>query len=359
MFHINIIRRNKTALLDILSVDRRRILQKVQEHNLITNREYRNLNGIYKEDEEGHIVELLDKIMGKGDETCQHFLDLLETDDIKGTYPELKSLQLRHTSPAVTAPVQETCDEPYPVNTIPRGICLILNNINFENNELKKRRGSEKDAESLGEVFSWLGLRVLIDISELQKLSLKEWSNGFGDLQKPPPKHGDVFICCILSHGKKEVVFGTDKKTIPIKDVTRTFKSSNNSPLTGKPKIFLIQACQGNDYQRGVVEKDLETDEGSVGSVPEEADVLVAIATVENCASFRNTAKGSWFIQSLCQQLREGCSRGDDIHSILQCVNSDVSQKEGSNLPGLIKQMPEIRYTLRKKLLLSPFNTEA
>uniref|UniRef100_A0A8C6UD58 Caspase-8 n=1 Tax=Neogobius melanostomus TaxID=47308 RepID=A0A8C6UD58_9GOBI len=334
-------KRNKTALLDILSVDRRRILQKVQEHNLITNREYRNLNGIYKEDEEGHIVELLDKIMGKGDETCQHFLDLLETDDIKGTYPELKSLQLRHTSPAVTAPVQETC--PYPVNTIPRGICLILNNINFENNELKKRRGKWKNLNVV--IFYWLGLRVLMceDQTETEMSHILTY----------------VFICCILSHGKKEVVFGTDKKTIPIKDVTRTFKSSNNSPLTGKPKIFLIQACQGNDYQRGVVEKDLETDEGSVGSVPEEADVLVAIATVENCASFRNTAKGSWFIQSLCQQLREGCSRGDDIHSILQCVNSDVSQKEGSNLPGLIKQMPEIRYTLRKKLLLSPFNTEA
>lgn len=385
-----IIRSNKTSIQKILCSDHRLILNKVYEKKLITEREYNNLKGIYKENVEGHIVELVDKLMDKGDETCQQFLNLLETDDdIKETF-DWKSLQLSQTG-ILTVPVQETCvmdneddegprckktkmDEHYPVNSNPRGICLILNNINFEG--AKARHGTEKDADSLAEVFSWLGFRVLMcedqkekemahvlkcfstlsDTSELQKLSLKEWSKKFGDLKDPPPKHGDVFICCILSHGKKGVVCGTDGETLPIKDITRTFKASNNSPLTGKPKVFLIQACQGSATQCGVIEKDLATDEvSSASSIPEEADVLVAVATVEDYVSFRHTTTGSWFIQSLCQQLHDGCKRGDDIHAILQCVNNEVSQKEGSVL-GRKKQMPEIRYTLRKKLMLSPFD---
>lgn len=389
-----IIQRNKTSIQSILSGDHKLILNKVYENKLITQREYNNLKGIYKENVEGHIIELVDKVMDKGEERCQSFLDLLETDDdIKGTFPDLSSLQLSLSRP-LAAPVQETCeidntddesprskkkkmDEPYLVNSNPRGICLILNNVKFDDGGV--RHGTNKDTESLAEVFSWLGFRVLMcedktqaemsdvllcfstlcDTSKLQQWGLKEWSSpqGFDVLKQDPLKHGDVFICCILSHGEKGAVCGKDGNKLPIKDITRTFKTSNNSPLNGKPKVFLIQACQGKNYMPGVIEKDLATDEVCPVTVPEDADVLLAVATVEDYLAIRNTKTGSWFIQSLCQQLKEGCPRGDDVHSILQRVNRDVSLKEGiTSAPGQIKQIPEIRYTLRKKLTLPLFN---
>lgn len=46
--------------------------------------------------------------------------------------------------------------------------------------------------------------------------------------------------------------------------------------------------------------------------------------------------------------------RGDDLTTILQRVNNDVSRKEATSLPGEQKQMPEVRFTLRKSLVLSP-----
>lgn len=46
--------------------------------------------------------------------------------------------------------------------------------------------------------------------------------------------------------------------------------------------------------------------------------------------------------------------RGDDLTTILKCVNNDVSRKEATTLPGEKKQMPEVRFTLRKSLVLSP-----
>lgn len=179
-------------------------------------------------------------------------------------------------------------------------------------------------------MFSWLGFRVLMckdqtkdqmaraltcfasqlsDLSELQEFSVKEWSDsGFVDL-KVAPKHGDAFICCILSHGLKGAVLGIDEEPLSIEQILRTFEATNQSTLTGKPKVFLIQACQGKQDQRGVLVKDLESDDCCPLYIPKEADFLVAIATVEDCVSFRDTTHGTWFIQSVCQQLKEGCPR--------------------------------------------------
>ncbi|XP_042073399.1 caspase-8 isoform X2 [Haplochromis burtoni] len=87
------VRRNKTAIQTILSGDYRLILNKVYEKELINQREYNSLKSIYREDAEGHVIELVDKIMNKGDDTCGAFLNLLQTDeDIKSTFPQLKDL---------------------------------------------------------------------------------------------------------------------------------------------------------------------------------------------------------------------------------------------------------------------------
>ncbi|XP_063318487.1 caspase-8-like [Pelmatolapia mariae] len=89
----DVVRGNKTAIQTILSGDYRLILNKVYEKELITEQEYNNLKSINREDVEGHVVELVDKIMSKGDDTCRAFLNLLQTDEnIKSTFPQLKDL---------------------------------------------------------------------------------------------------------------------------------------------------------------------------------------------------------------------------------------------------------------------------
>ncbi|XP_022050949.1 caspase-8-like [Acanthochromis polyacanthus] len=378
------LRRNKTDILAALCSDRMLILNKVQEKNLITEREYGNLKNINKVNEEGHVVELVDKIMTKGEKTCQDFLDLLQTDEeIKGTFPDLSNIQLHGARP-LTRPVQVSSehsevplgqlskrpkmDAVYPLNSQPVGLCLIINNVNFMSH--KVRRGSDKDAQSLAEEFSKLGFRVLMckdqtkDEMEqtltwfssltdpalpLQEFRVKEWTaTKFTEAQQLV-NHGDAFICCVLSHGVKGAVLGTDGSPLSIKDITRTFRATEQSALKEKPKVFLIQACQGKEEQCGVLVKDLEED----SSIPEEADVLVAISTVQDYVSFRHIEDGSWFIQSVCQQLRECCPRGEDLLTILTHVNNDVSQKEGSDQPGKKKQMSEVTFNLRKTLVFS------
>ncbi|XP_059201351.1 caspase-3-like [Centropristis striata] len=380
------VRRNKTTLQTILCGDHIFILNQVLEKKLITDREYTKLKST-QPDVETKIVELVDRIMNKGEERCRDFLDLLQTDDIKETYPELENIQLNAPC-LLPAPVQAYAiddsdvlqqeskrqkeDKPYELKSQPTGLCVIINNENFMHQ--KPRAGTNKDAESLAEVFSWLRFRVLMfkdqtkdqmdrtmkcfasqcDRSQLQELKVQEWSgNEFSALQNDP-MHGDAFICCILSHGEKGVVFGTDGGPLSIKQITRTFRAQ--SALIGKPKVFLIQACQGGNIQRGVLlEEDLQADDSHSLYIPEDADVLVAISTVEDYLSYRVPKDGSWFIQSLCLQLKEGCPKSENMTTILQRVNDEVGKKEGRpGWPGAVKQMPEVRFTLRKRLVLSP-----
>lgn len=149
----------------------------------------------------------------------------------------------------------------------------------------------------------------LFDDSHLPEFNAKEWTcHGLVDIQEAPT-HGDAFFCCILSHGHRGVVFGTDDEPLNIKHAIGKFKASNQPALTGKPKVFLIQACQGTEKQSGVLLENLQSDGGPPLSIPQEADFLIAMATVEDCTSFRHKIHGSWFIQSFCQQLKEGCPR--------------------------------------------------
>ncbi|XP_034087921.1 caspase-8-like [Gymnodraco acuticeps] len=381
----DILRSNKTSILETLCADYRLILNKADQKKLITRREYTNLKSINKLDEEGHVVELVDKIMNKGEEACLAFLNLLQTDeDIQNTYPELKNiLNNEHCLlpyPVQACSVDNTDNQPqrrkedgqYELNSQPTGLCLIINNVHFRDGGV--RHGTDKDAESLAKVFSWLRFRVLMcedqtkdqmeralvcfasqcNFSQLQEFNVKEWTcSGFTNLQEAP-RHGDAFICCVLSHGNKGVVLGIDGQPLPIKQITTTFMATPQSPLTAKPKVFLIQACQGRQIHPGVLLKGLQADDSHSTSIPQEADFLVHSATVEDYNAIRSKTEGSWFIQSVCNQLKVGCLRNEELEIILRRVNNEVAGKEGGAMPSAVKQMPEIRHTLRKGLVLTP-----
>jgi len=70
----------------------------------------------------------------------------------------------------------------------------------------------------------------------------------------------DSFVLVILSHGNKDGVYGMDgvmcdepakdvKKSgfILLDDIMSLFDVSNCPSLSGKPKMFFIQACQGGN----------------------------------------------------------------------------------------------------------------
>ncbi|NXC28589.1 CASPA protein, partial [Campylorhamphus procurvoides] len=231
-----------------------------------------------------------------------------------------------------------------------RGFCLVINNVKFKTSE---RRGSCKDAEELERVFSWLGLDVKIhtNLTSGEIIELMQTWQRLQDL-----KDRDCFICCILSHGESGAIHGTDEKPVSIRTIMSHFAATKCPQLTGKPKLFFIQACQGSKRQHPVsVEADAQVPELSstqqsislCESIPEDADFLLGLSTVDGCVSFRDIQQGAWYIQALCSNLQLLVPRGEDILSILAEVNDDVASRINKGA----KQIPQPAYTLRGKVI--------
>ncbi|NXX41506.1 CASPA protein, partial [Tricholaema leucomelas] len=235
-----------------------------------------------------------------------------------------------------------------------RGFCLVINNVNFDGS-LQERKGSCKDAEELKQVFTWLGLdvRTYKDQTSQQILNLMQtWQH------LPDHKDRDCFICCILSHGESGAVYGKDEELVSIRTIMSYFTAKRCPQLAEKPKLFFIQACQGKEVQCPVyVEPDarvpgLSSMQHSISpseSIPEEADFLLGMATIDGYVSFRHIQQGAWYIQALCSKLQLLVPRGEDILSILTEVNEDVGRRV--DRLGTKKQMPQPAYTLRRKFI--------
>ncbi|XP_045560819.1 caspase-8 isoform X3 [Salmo salar] len=242
-----------------------------------------------------------------------------------------------------------------------RGYCLIINNYNFRNSPklLSNREGTQVDERSLVSVFEWLGFETQIepDCSREQLLSL------VAELRSRDHSQMDCLVCCVLSHGLEGGVYGVDGLKVRVRELTEPFSGLECSSLRGKPKLFFIQACQGIKEQQPVfIQSDCPGADGSTttssictdavvrrDSIPSDADFLLGMATVPHFASFRDMSKGTWFIQSLCQNLINLVPSGYDLLSILTKVNDDVSNRSDNH--GTRKQMPQPAYSLRKRLV--------
>ncbi|XP_012380770.1 caspase-8 [Dasypus novemcinctus] len=265
-------------------------------------------------------------------------------------------------SPTVLEGESQVSDKVYQMKNKPRGYCLIFNNHDFtiarrdvpKIHNIRDRNGTDLDAEALDRTFNALHFEIV----HFKDSTAKKICDVLKFYQNLDHSNKDCFICCILSHGDKGIVYGVDGQEVSIYELTSYFTGLKCPSLAGKPKVFFIQACQGDNYQKGIpIETDSEQQEAllNVDSsfqkkyIPDEADFLLGMATVENYVSYRSPLEGTWYIQSLCRSLRERCPRGDDILTILTEVNFEVSNKDDRKNLG--KQMPQPTFTLRKKLI--------
>ncbi len=128
------------------------------------------------------------------------------------------------------------------------GLCVIICQEKFERDPLT---GINNDASQLRRTFARFGYDVLL----YNNLKSGEMKNNLqpnhlaNQLGQENLNHYASLVICILSHGDKGVVFGVDCLPVPINDLRNTFSSYNCPAMAGKPKMFIIFACQGNNDQ--------------------------------------------------------------------------------------------------------------
>ncbi|XP_072539792.1 caspase-8-like [Salminus brasiliensis] len=324
------IQEHKTILITILSHDAMTVLQYVDQAMLIAQREYKILKDEFSShNSENVIINLLDILKNKGDNHCNKFLELFECEELQKTFPRLKELLI----PPAARQAQETPKvSKYKMSRIPHSVCVIINNMHFDSSSmLVNRNGSDVDVDSLNEVFQWLGFTVEVYLDNTAK-QMKALLSRLSQRQHK----GDCFVCCILSHSSELGFYGTDGGTVDSSDILKAFGRANCPTLVDKPKVFILNTNR---------------DQGAF-AIPD-SDFLLALSTLQGSNSYRHTQKGSWFIQSLCKMLKEGCKRGEDVLTVLTQVIAEVSAP--TNPPVPFQQIPHVDHTLRKKLI---FNVE-
>ena len=87
------------------------------------------------------------------------------------------------------------------------GLCLIINNEVFKNEECKNRKGSEKDVDTLEKLFSELGFTTLVE-TNLSKPQLDKTLTNFAK----DNRHivSEMCIVIVMSHGLNDAIETVD-----------------------------------------------------------------------------------------------------------------------------------------------------
>lgn len=234
-----------------------------------------------------------------------------------------------------------------------RGLFVIINNKVFHpKTQMGERSGTDQDAAQLYARFKDLGFNVNI----YTNLKAEDMLKVMIDASKQDHSQSDCFGLAILSHGDEGIVYGTDC-IIKVDTLLAPLKGEKCPTLIGKPKLFFIQACRGTALDHGVLQHDAMAEENKIYRIPTEADCLYAYSTVAGYFSWRNSTKGSWFVQALCSQLKQH-GKEKDLIWILTRVNREVAYEFQSNASKEFmnkkKQVPSIVSMLTKDVIFTP-----
>ncbi|XP_015272754.1 PREDICTED: caspase-2 [Gekko japonicus] len=250
----------------------------------------------------------------------------------------------------------------------PRGLALILSNVHFTGEkDLEFRSGGNVDHAALQKLFEYLGYQVFVrhdqTAQEMQE-ELKIFS------KNPAHREVDSCIVSLLSHGIEGGIYGVDGKLLQLPEIFRLFDNANCPGLQNKPKMFFIQACRGDETDRGVdqidgseradspgcEESDAKMQENSKLRLPTCSDMICGYACLRGTAAMRNTKRGSWYVEALTSVFAED-SRNTHVADMLVKVNRLIKRREGY-APGTefhrCKEMSEYCSTLCRDLYLFP-----
>uniref|UniRef100_A0A914W2P5 Uncharacterized protein n=1 Tax=Plectus sambesii TaxID=2011161 RepID=A0A914W2P5_9BILA len=286
----------------------------------------------------------------------------------------------------------------YPNFSNPKGLALIINNRRFRGRiGLPERLGTDVDEVNMTRTLQQIGYKVKVkkDLSAAEMMSAM-----YRFAQKSEHKTADSTVVVVLTHGESGELFGSDEYAVSVDHFLATLNAANCFALRHKPKLFFLQACRGKRYDAGHFHDSIDVADGNGNGngngdgngngngtgaradgnsfaqlnrqlnqcrsmddtdandlrqklkVPLEADFLVAYATTPGYVSWRNSMKGTWFIQSICEIFARHAHK-EDILSMLTMVNRQVAHAFQSSGDGF-KQIPEPTFRLTRKFFFFP-----
>ncbi|RWS24395.1 caspase-1-like isoform 1 [Leptotrombidium deliense] len=244
-----------------------------------------------------------------------------------------------------------------------RGLCLLFNHTDYDldnNMKLPERHGSDADVKAIVNYFTKCRIKVeVFDNKLLNKIQqiLQDYSKDKYNLEY------DFLIVIVLSHGKEDKLYAYDvdyKYSV----LYEPFLPQNCELLKGKPKAFIISACQGKEIDTGI-----QFDYSKVPlHVPEDDDFIVILSAVPGFKSYRHPYDGTFAVREFIECLNESRAFGlnEDIVSILTNVNRRVSnikfsKEQSRKIASQLEENEEVKMmtmffsTLRNELAIKIF----
>lgn len=252
-----------------------------------------------------------------------------------------------------------------------RGIVLIFNHFKYDafetTNEnrikvnLKDRSGTEHDVSALKESLPKLGFEKN-HIFVYDDLTYDQIIKTVKDLNKKTEntcdilKNSDCIMVFILTHGKDDNMLWAYDRDYKIHDFIELFTPNSIEELAIKPKLFFIQACRGDTVDKGKVITHDTIDHGYVKEVktfthPSFADLSIAYSSHQGHISFRSATHGSWFIQELCNVIKD--NENHELYDILIMTNAKVAGRSSTTVDQKFnnkKQVSTFYQSLTKKV---------
>lgn len=256
-------------------------------------------------------------------------------------------------SEAVATTTVTRDDHYYNMSHNKQGFAYIFSHDEFSSNNLK-RNAADVDETNLKNCLNNLGFEV----RPFKNLKKAEIQRHIEEVCQMDHTNNNCFLVFVLSHGDANKVEALDGVYDPSEMFWNRFTADKCPSLAGKPKLFFMQCCQGNQLDPGIkliyTTCYTETD-GHVlpYTIPIHSDFCIMYATAKDHFAFRNEKKGSYFVKCLCEELEKYAYR-EHLLTILTFVIRRVAvefeSKSREPCRNKKKQIPYFESSLTRLL---------
>ncbi|XP_015174592.1 PREDICTED: caspase-1-like [Polistes dominula] len=297
------------------------------------------------------------------------------TIDIPDSFGDPRSAQDNKIQPTTSSPIKSPTQKfAVHYNMDKPGLAIIFNHETFCCEDLLPRTGTDRDSKNLKRTLQSLGFIVQEhkDCTSTQiKLTLQA-------VAKQNHTDHSCLIVCILTYGDLGILYAKDEcyKANSIWSYFTPGKTDNNEEktrtLTGKPKLFFIQACQKRKIVRSTTQSlpQMQTltlpDKSKkvykeVFRLPNHADFLIAYSTISGHYSWSKSENGSWFIEKLCTILNKFGTKYDLLTlltSVCRCVQEEYEINANDRIKMIQKkEVPYITSMLTRLVKFQAINS--
>ncbi|CAH1998644.1 unnamed protein product [Acanthoscelides obtectus] len=242
----------------------------------------------------------------------------------------------------------------YPRHGTEPGFIFIFNQETFSE-RCKNRPGSTRDVNEIILCLQRLGFNIDRNKNILTDGGTEEIVAKLKELGSMNFSQYNSLMIFFLSHGHRFDFLETSDGIIRVDDIMGPFRASRT--LKDKPKIFVFQACKGDEY---VATGEVKPPPSPLASeiVFQDSyitpDTLIVFAAIEGTQAYRNPVLGSWFIQEMCRNF-SAYGRKEDIISLFTRTTKCVCGNYYFSLDNITyrKQLPMLISTLTKKFYLN------